>query len=366
MINSLCQKAGITINGSQPWDIQVRDDRFYKDLIQGGSLALGEMYMYRWWTVEKLDQFFEHVFSAGLQQSFKSSWALRRLQLLSKLFNRQSTRRAFTVAKQHYDIDNSLYEKMLDANMVYSCGYWQGSTDLDQAQLNKLDLICRKLNLKPGMKMLDIGCGWGSLIHYACTHYGVSALGITVSSEQAKLARYRCRNLPIKIKVMDFRELDKEQFDAIASVGMIEHVGYKNYSRFMNIVAERLKPEGLFLLHTIGSNESESHTDPWIEKYIFPNSMIPSLSQLTQASENVLFVEDLHSFGQDYDKTLMAWQQNFKNAWQSLKGKYDDVFYRMWNYYLLMSAAGFRTRYLRVWQLVMTGIEFKGSVKTIR
>ena len=366
VIKTLAGRAGITIDGSNPWDIQVLDKRFYKKLLHGGSLAFGEMYIDQWWTVDQLDLMFERLFENNIESKFKSSWPVKRLQLKSKMFNRQSFRRAFKVGQKHYDIDNSLYALMLDSNMVYSCGYWHNANDLEQAQLNKLDLICRKLELKPGMKLLDIGCGWGSLVKYASEHYGVSAKGITVSRQQAEFAREMCAGLPIEIGVMDYRKLGTETFNVIACVGMIEHVGYKNYRHLMQKVSQHLKPEGLFLLHTIGNNESEAHTDPWIEKYIFPNSMIPSLQQLTQSCEQILSIEDLHSFGRDYDKTLLAWYANFTQGWGTVKDKYGDRFFRMWEYYLLMSAAGFRTQHLKVWQFVMTHLEHRFVVNTVR
>ncbi len=365
-IKSLAEDAGITINGSQPWDLRVFNDSFYSSVMKSGSLGLGETYMQGLWTAEKLDLFFERLFSSDIESKIKSFWPARWLFLKSKLFNRQSNRRAFTVGRKHYDIDNQLYELMLDSNMVYSCGYWDQAQTLDQAQGKKLDLICRKLRLKPGMKLLDIGCGWGSLVKFAVQNFGVKAVGITVSKQQAKLAEECCQDFPIEIKVQDYRNLDNQQFDAISSVGMIEHVGYKNYRSFMSIVERCLKPRGLFLLHTIGNNHSEIHTDLWIEKYIFPNSMIPSLRQLTKASENVLSIHDLHSFGPDYDLTLMAWYKNFVHNWSNLKDKYDQTFYRMWEYYLLMSAAGFRVGRMQVWQLLMTKLNFIDKLKTVR
>ncbi len=365
-VKNLAQQAGITINGSRPWDIQVLDKGFYSRVVSGGSLALGETYMQKLWTVNKLDEFFERLFKSNVEEKISSSWALKLLAVKSWLFNRQNRNRAFAVGQKHYDIDNELYQLMLDSKMVYSCGYWHQAQTLEQAQEKKLDLICRKLRLKAGMKLLDIGCGWGGLVKYAAEKYSVSAVGITISEQQAILARQRCQHLPVEINLQDYRELTVDQFDAIASVGMVEHVGYKNYQKFMRVVERCLKPGGLFLLHTIGNNFSEQHTDPWIDKYIFPNSMLPSLAQLTCASEKILSIKDLHSFGPDYDKTLMAWYHNFVNNWQQIKYKYDDVFYRMWEYYLLVSAAGFRTGRMQVWQLLLTKLDNHDRLQTIR
>lgn len=336
--------------------------------MRGASLALGETFMSKWWDAEKPDQFFERIFQSNLEKKIKTSWAGRWLSFKSALFNRQSSKRALHVGRKHYDIGNDLYKLMLDPTMCYSCGYWAGAKNLEQAQLNKLDLICRKLRLKPGMKILDIGCGWGSLAKFACENYGVTATGITVSNEQIKLARQLCQKLPVEFRLQDYRQLecDEHQFDAIASVGMIEHVGCKNYPEFFQTVDRCLKPDGLFLLHTIGNNISENHTDPWIEKYIFPNSMLPSLAQISSACEDHLSIVDLHNFGPDYDTTLLCWHRNFVKNWDKLKHKYDQRFFRMWEYYLLSSAAGFRTRRMQLWQMLFTKTGYRPILKTVR
>ena len=344
------------------------DKRFYQMIMQGASLALGETFMARWWDAEKPDQLFERIFQSNLEEKIKSSWPARWLSLKSAVLNRQTSARAYTVGKKHYDIGNELYVLMLDPTMSYSCGYWSGANNLEQAQLNKLDLICRKLRLKPGMKFLDIGCGWGSLVKFACENYGVKASGITISKEQLKLAKQRCRKLPIDLKLQDYRDLtsDQTRYDAVASVGMIEHVGCKNYHEFMKTVNHCLKPDALCLLHTIGNNISENHTDPWIEKYIFPNSMLPSLAQISRSCENVLSIVDLHNFGPDYDHTLISWYHNFVENWDKLKHKYDQRFFRMWKYYLLTSAAGFRTRRMQLWQILLTKTHYRPILETLR
>lgn len=366
IIRELANQAGITINGPNAWDMQVIDPRFYQKAVTGTSLAMGESYMAGWWKADRLDEFFERVFRAGLEHKVKVSWAARRLFMKSGLFNRQSAARAFIVGRRHYDIDNELYRLMLDSSMSYSCAYWKNAHTLEQAQHDKLDLICRKLGLKPGMTLLDIGCGWGGLVKFACKHYGVSATGITISKQQYKLAQERCAGLPVELRLQDYRLLNDEQFDAIASIGMVEHVGQKNFRSFMKVARNCLKPGGLFLLHSIGSNQSDTHVDPWIDKYIFPNSVLPSMNQLTKACENVLTIEDLHSVGEYYDTTLMAWHENFVANWDKIKHRYDDQFYRMWRYYLLVCAASFRTRRILVWQFLLTHPERRGTIETVR
>ena len=352
VVEELLAEADVRINGDRPWDLRVHDERLYDRILAAGSLAVGESYMDGWWEVEQLDRFFEKVLTARLEQRIRRGLHVVLHMLRVSLINPQSRWRSYQVGKRHYDTGNELFERMLDRRLTYSCGYWKETENLDHAQEAKLDLICRKLGLKPGMRLLDIGCGWGSLVKYAAETYGVEAVGVTVSRQQAEYARQQCANLPVRIEYQDYRKLD-EPFDRIASVGMFEHVGRKNYPTFMQVAYRCLKPGGLFLLHTIGSNYSTYGTDPWIEKYIFPNSMLPSLSQLSKAAEYKFITEDVHCFGPYYDTTLMAWERNFCNAWNDLKLIYDDRFYRMWRFYLLSSAASFRTRRIQLWQVLL-------------
>jgi cyclopropane-fatty-acyl-phospholipid synthase len=269
------------------------------------------------------------------------------------MFNLQKKSRAFQVGKEHYDTGNDLYQAMLDKRMAYTCGYWHHADNLEDAQRDKLDLVCRKLVLEPGMRILDIGCGWGSFARYAAENYGVEVVGITVSREQVELGKENCKGLPVEIRLQDYRDVT-EQFDSIVSLGMFEHVGHKNHQVYMEVVKNRLRDGARFLLHTIGKNDTRAGVDPWIAKYIFPNGEIPSLKQITGALESLMIVEDVHNFGPDYDRTLMAWCDNFNQAWPSLKNNYSDRFFRMWNYYLHSCAGAFRARELQVWQLVLS------------
>ena len=184
-------------------------------------------------------------------------------------------------------------------------------------------------------------------------NYGVEVVGITISAEQAKLAKENCRNLPVDIRVQDYRNL-QGHFDRVVSIGMFEHVGYKNFRTYFKTINELLKDDGLFLLHTIGGNTPVKRTDPWIERYIFPNGMIPSSQQISSSYEGYFVLEDWHNFGPDYDKTLMAWHENFENAWPEIQANYDERFRRMWRYYLLASAGSFRARKNQLWQIVLS------------
>jgi len=353
ILERILHRADVQIGGSRDWDIQVRNPAFFDRILAGGSLALGESYMDGWWDCAALDCFFEKILSARLDKAVRKSMDLLWAIVRSKLMNPQHSSKAFVIGKRHYDIGNDLFRVMLDKGMNYSCGYWHKAVTLEEAQKDKLDLICRKIGLTQGMKVLDIGCGWGGFAKYAAETYGVDFLGNTVSKEQVKLAREHCRGLPVHIELMDYRELN-ETFDRIVSVGMFEHVGEKNYRTYMEAVQQCLKPDGLFLLHTIGGNSSTFKTDPWIEKYIFPNSMLPSAKQITTAAEGLFVMEDWHSFGHYYDMTLMAWHQNFTENWNHIKKAYDERFYRMWCYYLLSCAGSFRSRRNQLWQIIFS------------
>ncbi|MEX1843632.1 cyclopropane fatty acyl phospholipid synthase [Enterobacter cloacae] len=350
---SLLQKAGIEINGNRPFDIQVNNNNFYKRVLQQGSLGLGESYMDGWWTCEKLDEFIAKLIAADLESSIKHNLKDLLRIASARLINPQSRKRAWIVGKEHYDLGNDLFTRMLDPWMQYSCGYWKDTTDLDLAQQNKLHLICEKLQLKAGMTLLDIGCGWGGLASYAAKQYGVKVTGVTISAEQQKLAQARCEGLDVEILLQDYRDLH-QQFDRIVSVGMFEHVGPKNYDTYFHVVNKNLKPEGIFLLHTIGSNKTEMNVDPWINKYIFPNGFLPSVEQIAAASEPYFVMEDWHNFGPDYDKTLMAWNARFQAAWPSLKARYPDRFRKMFTYYLNACAGTFRVRNIQLWQVIFT------------
>lgn len=358
--------ADVKINGSRPWDIQVHDERLYQRVLSQGSLGLGESYMDGWWDAKSLDQFTYKVLCADLQDKVKDLPVFM-ITLKAKLFNLQRKSRAYNIGKAHYDIGNDLYNLILDKRMNYSCGYWKNAKNLDQAQEHKLELICKKLGLKKGMSVLDIGCGWGGFAKYAAEKYGVKVVGITVSKEQAKLAADMCKGLNVEIKLEDYRNI-KGKFDRVVSIGMIEHVGYKNYRTYMKIAYKCLKDDGLFLLHTIASNKSSVIGEPWVHKYIFPDGMLPSPVQITKAIEGLFMIEDWHNFGADYDKTLMAWHDNFKRNWNKIKQnpKYDKRFFRMWEYYLLSCAGGFRVRDTQLWQILLAKKGVPGGHMSLR
>lgn len=353
IITRLLSAAGITVNGHHPWDIQVNDDAFYSAVLHNGSLGLGESYMNNYWDCQQLDDFFTKILLANVDALVKKSVRFKAEILLGRLLNYQTPARAYRNGSAHYDTGNDLFEVMLDKRMTYTCAFWENVRTLDEAQEQKLDLTCRKLKLQPGMHVLDIGCGWGSFAKFAAEKYGVRVTGITISKEQAEMARERCKDWPIEIRLADYRKLD-EPFDAIASLGMFEHVGYKNYDAYMKTVHRCLKDDGLFLLHTVGGNTAHTFTDQWLNKYIFPNAMIPTMRLIGQFIEGLFVMEHWQNFSVDYDHTLMAWYENVMQHWDQLKTKYDATFFRMWKYYLLSCAGSFRARKSQLWQIVLS------------
>ena len=356
-VEALLAEADVRIGSERPWDLQVHDPNLYARVLAQGSIGLGESYMDGWWDAGSLDGFLYRLLQARLDERVHGAGEIRDA-IFARLFNLQTRNRSREVGERHYDLGNDLYAAMLGRRLVYSCGYWRNADNLDDAQEDKLDLVCRKLRLKPGMKVLDIGCGWGEALKYAAESYGVSGVGVTISKEQAGFARDLCRGLPVEIRLQDYRDID-EPFDAAFSIGMFEHVGVKNYRAYFEVARRCLPDDGLFLLHTIAGNVSAHRTDAWIGKYIFPNSMLPSAVQIAQGCEGLFVVEDWHNFGTDYDRTLQAWRENVEAAWNApdksaLAARYDERFRRMWRFYLAASMATFRSRRSQLWQIVLS------------
>jgi len=351
-IERLLTRAGIAVNGNRPWDLQLHDERMFRSVALFGNLGLGESYMRGWFDCQALDQFFDRVLRARLDRGVFHLHALL-LTFQARMRNLQSLKRAFEVGRRHYDLGDDLYRAMLDSRMIYSCGYWRRAADLDQAQEHKLDLIAAKLGLEPGMKVLDIGCGWGGAARYFAEKFGVKVLGISISRHQIAWATRHNQVEGVEFRLQDYRELEG-RFDAIYSIGMFEHVGPRNYRTYMQVVRRLLADDGRFLLHTIGSHAPGLSHDPWIHRYIFPNGILPNVQALAESLQGLFRVEDWHTFGPYYDLTLMAWHQRFEQAWSSLRERYDETFRRMWRYYLLSCAGAFRARDIDLWQLLLS------------
>ena len=363
-ITKFLHAAGITVQGENDWDIQVHDERFYNRVLLKWSLGFGESYMDGWWDTKTLDQLVHKLYTSNIDNKNNSLPSMVDM-CKARLINQQSKNRAHKVAHVHYDLGNDMYSMMLGSTMQYTCAYWKKAETLDEAQVNKLDLICKKLHLQKGEKVLELGCGWGGFAKFAAENYGVEVDAYNISKEQVSYAKDRNKGLPVTIHLADYRDANGT-YDKVAAIGLCEHVGYKNYASLMEVAHRCLKKHGLFLLHSIANNVSTTHCDPWFNRYIFPNGMLPSVKQLGETMEGLFIMEDWHNFGPDYDKTLMAWYHNFDLHWPLYEKKYGNRFYRMWKYYLLSLAGSFRARRIQLWQIVMSKDGVPGGYESIR
>lgn len=368
LVTALAAQAGVTINGAGTCDLLVRDERFFERVARDGSLGLGESYMDGWWDTPDLAGLHHRIARARLGKAHESvGWRLLARVLRARLLNLQSHRRAPIVAEQHYNQTERAYRCMTDSWITLSCGYWAHAGDLQSAQEAKLDLVCRKLGLGPGQHVLDVGCGFGAFARFAASRYGCRVTGINISRRQLEVARELAAGLPVDFVLCDYRDLPRQfpagTFDRAASMGMFEHVGYRNFRVYMAIIGSMLKPDGLFLLHTVGSDVTVERNDPWFDRYIFMNGMLPSIAQLGSSFEELFTMEDWHNFGSDYSRTLLAWYEQFDARWPEPR---DSSFYRMWKYYLLCSAGQFSSRRLQLWQLVLARQGVPGGYATVR
>jgi len=366
-VEALAQRAGLEIGGSGPLSVRVLNDDVYEIALTRGYTGLREAYVDGAWEAEHLDAVTERLLSCSVPLRWADRAEIALGAISGRVLNLQSRARAAQV-RRHYELGNDLYTDMLDRSMTYSCAYWPGATTLDEAQEAKLDLVCRKLGLARGMRVLDVGCGWGGFARFAAERYGVSVVGITISREQARLGAERCAGLPVEIRLQDYRELvaDGERFDRVVSIGMLEHVGHKNHRRYFDVVRAKLADDGLFLMHTIGGNQSKAAYDPWMNENLFPGALLPSPAQLGRAVEGLMIIEDWHNLGADYDRTLMCWFERFDRSWPRLRDRYGDRFYRMWKCYLLTCAGAFRARAAQVFQLVLSPRGVPGGYQAVR
>ncbi len=360
IVRELFELADIQINGTRnaPGDITVHDPRFYERTLRDASVGFGESYMEEWWETDALDTTIDKIMRANLKQKIQGSWKLKALTVKAVLLNLQAKTRSGASVEAHYDIGNDLYTRMLDERMVYTCAYYgSGAKTLQEAQNAKLDLVARKVGLQPGMRVLDLGCGWGGMASWAAEKYGCSVIGVTLSKDQVALGNEmwgpKGKKLDVELRLCDYRDV-QGTFDRVISIGMMEHVGPKNHRDMLSVMHARLKDDGVALIHTIGNNRSLRHGTPFIEKYIFPNAVAPSLSQMTRAMEGLFVPEDMHNIGPDYDPTLMAWWDNFDRTYSEISHRYDRRFYLMWKFYLMAAAGASRSRDGQLYQVVMT------------
>jgi cyclopropane-fatty-acyl-phospholipid synthase len=362
LIAQALEQADVEIGGRRPWDIKVHNPRLYARVAAEGSLGLGEAYMDGWWDCERLDAFFDKVVSADLGRRFRLTPAVLWLALSARLQNRQSPARSWRVADVHYNLELDIFEATFDKRLTGSCAYWASAQDLDAAQEAKLDLVCRKVGLTADQLVLDIGCGWGAFMGYANEVYGARCLGVTVSREQVAYGQARYAGAPIEFRLMDYRAFEGAA-DQVVSMGMFEHVGPKNYRRYFEIARRSLSKDGLFLLHTIIANERGGAIEPWLDKYIFPGGALPTIGQIGAAVEGLFVIEDVENFGAYYDLTLMAWWAKFQSNRAAIVRAHGERFCRMWDYYLLCCAGGFRSRRIGLAQLVLSPVGVRGGYR---
>ncbi|HEX2841699.1 cyclopropane-fatty-acyl-phospholipid synthase family protein [Hyphomicrobium sp.] len=332
--------------------MRLTDPTLYRSLFFNPELAAGEAYMDGRMSFENstlrdfLTLFSMNRLSLGsypLQKVLRSaSRGLKRFQQANPIGKAQRN------VAHHYDIGNDFYRLFLDRGMQYSCAYFTSDDNtLEEAQQNKLRLIASKLDLKPGQKVLDIGCGWGDMLLYLARLADIQAVGVTLSKEQCKLANEKAKQLGVadrvRFELRDYRDLT-ERFDRIVSVGMFEHVGVHHYGEFFAKVNELMTETGVMLLHSIGHMSPPGTASPWLRKYIFPGAYSPALSEVfTAVEQNSLWVTDCEFLRLHYAKTLAHWEQRFQASRAKVAEMYDERFCRMWEFYLISAEMMFRT-----------------------
>ena len=353
----LLASADIHLNGSRPWDIQIKHPQTLQRLLSQGGSALGESYMDGWWECQAIDLMVERAMRAGLQEKLATPRAWWE-SFKGGMRPRDGVDQSRIVGRMHYAVGNQVFQAMLDPYMAHSCAYWvEGAQTLEEAQIAKLEMVCRKLQLRPGMRVLDMGCGWGSFMRYAAEHYGVTVLGLSNVPHQIELGKTLARHLPVQFELSDYAQFNtdgKSKFDRIVSIGTFEQLGQAHVAAFFETAKRCLKDDGWMLLQTQGKSNRQRLLDAWNDKYIYPQGYLPRLDEVTQASEAHFVVEDVHNIGADHDRTLLHWHQRFEMAWPQLRLSHDERFYRMWRFHLLSSAASFRTRHHQMWQLVLS------------
>ncbi len=356
---------GDAASGSQA-AITLHDPSLPRRIVLSPDMAVGEGYMDGRLSVEDddLHSFLGIAISNVAMQG--QPWFRRPLEVARHLgrwaaqFNPAPRARA-NVA-HHYDLSGKLYDLFLDADRQYSCGYFTDpNMSLQDAQSAKKHHIAAKLLLQPGMRVLDIGCGWGGMGLTLARDYGAQVLGVTLSSEQHRVANERARAAGLadraQFELMDYRAVEG-QFDRIVSVGMFEHVGVPHYGAYFDKVRERLAPRGIALIHSIGRARPPGTTSPWVTKYIFPGGYVPALSEMTRAVENAgLIPTDVEIWRLHYAETLRHWHDRFMANIDAARDLYDERFCRMWRYYLIASELTFRLNRQVVFQMQLSPVQ---------
>lgn len=355
ILTYLLRQAGIEPNGESPWDPQIKDNRFYRVVLIRGSVGLGDAYLNGWWECSDIAGFILRILKSGIHLRVPRMDVLLR-KLRFELFDAQNKARSRRVAELHYDEDARIFEMMLGRTNNYTCGRWSGVSTLDAAQEQKMDLLCRKAELGPGKKVLDIGSGWGGFLGYAAEHYDAHGVGVTISKTQLDYARKRYAGLPIEFRLQDYRDF-QGKVDAVVSVCVIEHVGPHHYREYFNKARESLaKEQNLFVMQCIVACDDHATMDPWTEKHIFPNGVLPTLDKLEKATKGIFHIIDKEFFREDYVKTFTAWYENLVSHRDEIVSLYGEQYYRKYEYYLSLYIAGFGSGRITVGQFVLSPI----------
>jgi cyclopropane-fatty-acyl-phospholipid synthase len=347
--------------------IIIHNKSMFDKIAYNGALGFAESYMDGDWDTDNMELILYTLMlkEVEIENQIKSQPMQAMYSFFSSIFSTSTNTSLNTIESSkdnishHYDIGNDLYKIMLDKRMQYTCAYFhKENMSLEEAQLAKMELIAKKLDLKSGMSVVDIGCGFGGMAYHLASKYGVRVTGVTLSAEQQTFANNNFGHPNVKIILKDYRHLDSTDgdngmFDRVYSIGMFEHVGRKNYSEYYDKCYSILKPNGIMLLHTIGRTYSDKFVpNPFVEKYIFPGGELPRLKDLTGKFIDKWHLEDMQNLGLSYAKTLRCWRNNIGN-WKDLD-RYSNRFRKMWNFYLLSFPVRFEARDICLWQLVYT------------
>lgn len=348
-------------NAQPQCTIRLHDKSLHWKLLINPELYLGEAYMDETLTIEDESRLHDllKVFGINMQDGPRFIWEeleFRLRPVLNLILQYNTLKRAKENVAHHYDLSEAMYRMFLDEDMQYSCAYFTDeNNNLEQAQLDKKKHIATKLLLKPGMEVLEIGCGWGGLALYLAKEYGVKVTGLTISAEQHRVAVQRAKDAGLQDKVQfvlrDYRE-ETGLYNRIVSIAMFENVGTMHYNEYFKVIKTLLKPDGVALVHSIGRMDMPDITNPWLRKYIFPGGYVPALSEVFPAIEKQeLWVTDVEILRMHYAYTLMEWHKNFQEHRAEIAGLYDEKFCRMWEFYLLLCDMFFRYCGIMVFQL---------------
>lgn len=352
-LTTLLREANIEPNGASPWDPQIKDERFYRTVLLRGSVGLGDAYLNGWWECADISGFILRIIKSGIHLRVpRVDIFLRRLRF--GLIDAQNRIRSKRVAELHYDEDPYIFEVMLGSTNSYTCARWKGVITLDAAQQQKMDLLCKKAGLSSGMTVLDIGSGWGGFLAYAAERYQVRGIGLTISKTQLDYARKRYGNLPVEFRLQDYRDF-VGGVDAVVSICVIEHVGSDHYREYFQKVRETLtREDGFFAMQCILACDTQARMDPWTEKHIFPNGILPTLERIENAVEGILHIVDREFFRDDYVRTFSAWYENLVRNKNAIIARCGVRYFRKYEYYLCLYIAGFGSGRIDVGQFVLS------------